>query len=514
MRRMTGSLAAVGACVLAGLAARSVGLANGGPFVLRYPKGDPAAKGVLARLAPDLRPARERRLRVVKEDLRIAFERDTRTAQWHAKTGIEPVPLVSVTAAYTIENPTGEEIAVDFGFPILRGIYRSPSSMTPRPDVRVDVDGKYHRATIISNSAIYGIIRQRARETIEKAIASDADLMGLVAELRATGGASREPHRRALAEHLAGRKGWSERDARLLVEYAGLDFDGDPKKPRVYPRDRSHWSWADMGDLQDRNLGALAAIGEQKATQLFARLASRFDVKATAAYEKIFTAWGGDVRERSVDLLTGSARPREVTVDLKALKKSPYAHRGDPTIYARVDYFNDKAKISAEEKAACRAVLKNLSVVFTFAPMNLLHYQVKFPANSKQVLTVRYRQYAYVDTKGPKSYQLAYVVHPASLWDEFGPINLEVTAPEGVGVRASVPCEYTGAEERALRTPMRYVAKGSKPRAPGTRVAVYRATLAKKTGELLVAVRADSWKRASGLALGRKSAQRARQQVQ
>ena len=45
--------------------------ANGGPFVVKYPNGDPAAKGVLARLDPTLKPARETRLRVVKEDLTI-----------------------------------------------------------------------------------------------------------------------------------------------------------------------------------------------------------------------------------------------------------------------------------------------------------------------------------------------------------------------------------------------------------------------------------------------------------
>ncbi|MHC4506203.1 MAG: hypothetical protein ACYTFI_23150, partial [Planctomycetota bacterium] len=213
MRWTTGAAAALGACALAGLAARGVVLANGGPFVIRYPKGDPAAKGVLARLAPDLRPARERRLKVAKEDLSIAFEPDVRMAQWYAKKGIESLPLVSVTAAYTIENPTADEVTVDFGFPILRGVYIIPRGMSMTPDVKVDVDGKHQPATIISNSVIYGIIRGRARQTIEKAVASEEDLRRLVAELRAAGGASREPHRLALAEHLTGRKGWGERDA-------------------------------------------------------------------------------------------------------------------------------------------------------------------------------------------------------------------------------------------------------------------------------------------------------------
>ena len=39
-----------------------------------------------------------------------------------------------MTAAYTIENPTGEEIQIDFGFPILRGIYLL-QGMTSYPDV-------------------------------------------------------------------------------------------------------------------------------------------------------------------------------------------------------------------------------------------------------------------------------------------------------------------------------------------------------------------------------------------
>ena len=47
---------------------------NGGPFVIKYPSGDPAAKGILARLDPDLKPARESRLAVISEDLSIRFE--------------------------------------------------------------------------------------------------------------------------------------------------------------------------------------------------------------------------------------------------------------------------------------------------------------------------------------------------------------------------------------------------------------------------------------------------------
>jgi hypothetical protein len=454
-------------------------LANGGPFVLKYPKGDPAAKGVLARLDPDLKPGRETRLRVVKEDLKISFEKDR---GWGDKV---ETPLVRVSAEYTIENPTEEEIEVDFGFPILRGIYLNPMAMMPSPDVRVRMNKEYVRANMISNSAIYGIIRQRARKTIDKAVAADAALAGLVAAVRKAGEAEREAARNALAAHLTGPMKWNDRNAALMVEYAGLDF-GEAKGR---PPDRTHYWHRDteLQELMNANLGPLAAIGEQKATQFFGQLASRFDPTAAAAYEAIFTAWGGDVRERSVDLKTGKVRPREITVDPKALKNTPSATRGsDPTVYARVDYLDPNAKISEAEKASCKAVLKNLPVVFTFAPMNLLHYSVKFPAKATQTLTVTYSQYAYADTRGPSSYQLAYVVHPASMWQEFGPINLEIAVPEGVSFKASVPVQTSDPdiEERPFPTAARKV-----------RYAIHRTTLSdKKTGEIFVAVDATAWK--------------------
>ncbi|NUQ65887.1 MAG: hypothetical protein HUU20_25780 [Pirellulales bacterium] len=69
----------------------------------------------------------ESRLRVLREDLTVDFGR----SPWQATV----TPLVHVTAAYSIENATDQEIRVDFGFPILRGIYINPVSMLPAPDV-------------------------------------------------------------------------------------------------------------------------------------------------------------------------------------------------------------------------------------------------------------------------------------------------------------------------------------------------------------------------------------------
>lgn len=477
MKNQTQTLTlAIVVIVLLGLAGSSA-FANGGPFVLKYPNGDPAAKGVLARLDPDLKPGRETRLRVIKEDLKVTFNKDS-----FLKARPSDFPLVYVSAEYTIENPTNKQVEVDFGFPILRGIYISPYSMMPRPDVNVRLGKTAVKSTIISNSAIYGIIRQRAREVIEKAVAGDPTLKRLVASVPNGNAKARE----ALYSHLRGSMKWNERDAALMVEYASLDFG----KPKSFPPDRDRMGWwgqdKELTKLMNENLGPLSAIGEQKATHFFAQLASGFDPKAAATYEAIFTSWGGDVRERSVDLRTGKVRPREITVDPKMLNKPAHMGLSDPTIYARVDYLDPKAKISKSEKASCKAILKNLPVTFTFAPMNILHYHVKFPAKSTQTLTVSYSQYAYLDTRSPSSYQLAYVVHPASLWQEFGPINLEVAVPDGVHFRASVPCSNGGVEERLTRP----------PNSQKARFNIYRAVLKQKTGELYLAVDADTWKQA------------------
>ena len=68
--------------------------------------------------------------------------------------------------------------------------------------------------------------------------------------------------------------------------------------------------------------------------------------------------------------------------DVNSEPRYPHAAEVDPTVYARVDYLDPKAKISEVERASCREVLDHLPVTFTFAPMNLLHYRVTFPARS------------------------------------------------------------------------------------------------------------------------------------
>jgi hypothetical protein len=198
-------------------------------------------------------------------------------------------------------------------------------------------------------------------------------------------------------------------------------------------------------------------MGELKATQLFAYLASRFEPVVATSYEKIFAAWGGEVREQAVDFKTGSLRPRES-------KNCPTCN---DTLYARVDYFNESMVVDEGKKRACKEIVADLPVTFTFAPMNLIHAKVTFPRKSTQVLEFEYSQYAFTDTGEPASYQLAYLVHPASFWSSFGPIRVSAQIPRGVGLRASLPMKkastHGGFDE-------------------------YRAVLKEKTGELLVAV--------------------------
>lgn len=463
-------------------------LGNGGPFVIKYPDGDPAAKGVLARLDENLTPKTEDRLRVIREDLSISIagpepapaQSSGKGAAAKASPSLPPTPLASVSAAYTIENPTGEDITVDFGFPILRGVFVI-HGMGAYPDVHVQMQeaGKEQNQHVyprlISNSAIYGLIRHRARETVDGAIRADAGLAALVKTVQSAESDKRASAKAAVVAYATETLKWEGRDANLLGEYTVIELGKPDSFVRTADTSPFHsYFGTDADGAVTANLGSLGAIGEQKATQFLAQLAGKFDPKAASTYESIFAAWGGDVQEKSVDLETGKLRPRVVTVDSSALPRDPYRWGdstvgSDPTVYARVDYFDDSMKLPEDQKASCKTILKNLPVVFTFAPMNLLYYQAKFPAKSTWMLTVSYRQYTFRDTAAPASYQLAYVVHPASLWKQFGPIHLSVKAPEGVAVRASVPVQI---EEKDK---------------------AWHAILPRKTGELLVAVKAADW---------------------
>jgi hypothetical protein len=529
--------AAVCIFMLIGLAGLPEVAGNGGPFLVKYPGGDPAAKGVLARLDPSLKPGNETRLRVVKEELGITF----------AFSGMRDPPLAEVSAVYTIENSTGEEIKADFGFPILRGIYLI-TGMDNTVKVEITADKEGVKPVLISNSVLYGMIRQAARDVIENGILRDAGLSEVMAPVRGAWTwtlsgppepespfgrsildfnspkpepkptlerqptAVWQPAREKLRSYLTAKLGWNTRDAALLVEYASLEL---PANNPWWREARDKWDlrlWydRDLEGFKTSNLGPLAAIGEQKATQLFAYLASRFDPKAGSTYEEIFAAWGGDVRERSVDLTTGGLRPREFTLPPPApaiqTGKESEAERAardaenrlsqsDPTVYGRVDYLDPKMQLSPSEKLICEGVLKSLPVTFTFAPMNLLYYQVTFPARSTRRIAVAYKQYAYEDTRGTGSYQLSYVLHPASMWKEFGPIHLTVRVPKGVPCGASAAIKKTG-EQAAAESALSKIKPFSNDIAFPAALDVYEVTLTRpeeKRGELFIGLDKTAW---------------------
>ena len=514
--------------VVPSLLVASLVWANGGPFVIKYPEGDPAAKGVLARLDLDLKPKIEDRLRVVKEDLTVTIDPPpalpkppampkpvVQGKDVPAPAGGGPdvaladsanlTPLAHVSAAYTIENPTDKEVVVDFGFPILRGVYVR-WGMMPYPDVQVTLDKDRVQPTLITNSTIYGIIRQRARAKIDNAISDDADLKKLAEAVKSAKPDDLAGAKANLVKYVLNKKtDWKESDATLLAEYASLELGKQP----AYAADASPFSeWGVGSEVTRMNLGMLAAIGEQKATQFFAQLAGKFDAKAGATYEAIFSAWGGDVKEQAVDLTTGKVRPREITIDPAKLndRVGRYGRYGedavgsDPTVYTRVDYLDEKSLATdkdstAEAKiASCKAILKNLPVTFTFAPMNLVHYQAKFPAKATRLLTVSYGQYLFRDTAAPASFQLAYVVHPASLWKEFGLINLAVNVPKGVTMRASAECKLDAGESAVQpQQPNAAPAVAAPTTPPGVPMDAYRTVLKEKTGDLLIAINSAEW---------------------
>jgi len=374
------------------------------------------------------------------------------------------------------------------------------------PSVGAKLDGEHILSTVISNSLIYGLIRRNARDVIEKGIAADAELAAKVAavhgawtvipptpesqrvERKPTADYLRE--RGKLRDCLMAKLRWNERDAALMIEYASLDWDASAFPSPFPPRDRWYgYPFEATGatkelenlKLEAANLGVLDAIGEQKATQFFARLAGCFDREAASGYEAIFTAWGGDVRERSIDLQTGAVRPREMSVP----KSNDLHSAHDPTVYTRMDYLDPDAELSKEEKASCQMILKNLPVVFTFAPMNLLLYQVKFPARSTRLVTVRYFQYLYTDTRGLGSYQLAYVLHPATLWNEFGPIHLKINVPKDIACRASAPLN------KAANVRPNTPAVGMK--VPSDTYTAVLTELKDKSGELFVGIDKAAW---------------------
>lgn len=458
-------------------------LANGGPFLVRRPNGDPAAKGVVAPVLPDLMPGTESRLEVVREDLTFRF------------TATEDRPLVHVTARYTIRNPGDQVIRLRVGFPILRGIYveyrgGAMGSYSSSPAYRVEMDGRENDSNVISTSTLFDRIRGDAWKRIVAGMDADPELRRLRARMAAEPAAA-DVVRTELVRQLTGRK-WDARDAALLADLMRAvgtkptPLTAEQQKPIAWPENAAappprHTIYADQqsfeqvlggfGDGDRRSfMGALTAIGELKATQLLSHLADRFAPGAATGYERVFSAWGGDVREQAVDPASGALRPRR--------DDGKNAGAGEDSLYARLDYFEPGLIMEPARREACARILKNLPVVFTFAPMNIIISELTFRAGSTHVVTYDYSQYAFDDAGPPASHQLAYVVHPASFWKTFGPIHVTVQVPRGLAVRATMPLRK--ATPRTPKPPDGFVS--------------FVGDLREKTGELYLAVERDRWR--------------------
>jgi hypothetical protein len=453
----------IAALVVVGM--ESVAMANGGPFLVRSATGDPAAKGAPAPILPDLLPGRESRLVVEREDLSFGF----------APKGTN---VVDVIARYTIANPGKDDITLDIGFPILRGIYQpyygggmgSPG-YPGDPVVAVKLGQEGQRFDILSNTHILARIREHAFGIVEAGIAR-LGIKDLYERMKSLTDKQADELQAALQAKVR-KAGWSERDARLLANFVravayvlppppagGRNWGRWEEQPRADEIPFAKGTGSIWGGGHPKYLGTLAALGELKATQLLSHLASLFEPAAGRSYENIFAAWGGDVRERAVDMRSGAARPRQVAAP--------------DTLYARMDYFDERRVKDSGRRAACKQILADLPVTFTFAPMSLIRTRVSFPGHAKRVLEFTYQQHPYEDSGPPASFQMAYVVHPASFWSEFGPIHVTVEVPKGVPFRASAPLRKS---------------KGKKAEDFDR----YEGELATKTGELFLGVDMNEW---------------------
>jgi hypothetical protein len=406
---------------------------NGGPIFRPAPNPPAAPKGAMAPVLPGLQPGREARLEVVKEELRMQFT----IAELQR-------PLVKVSAVYTIKNPTREDIGLDLGFPIL--------GTSAGLSTRVQAGEREVESRLLSTSEIQASLREQARHVIEARLAEDAELRRMVGEARARKGKDPGTSRDPLITYLAEKRDFSQRDATLLWGHALLAPASRDPAGDSHPFDV---------DLAERALGPL------KATQYLTLLASRFEPKTDLSYETLYSAWGGDVRERAVDLATGAIRPQ---------RQAPPPEAED--LRTRLDYL-DHEGMSPAELRACEAILQQLPVTFSFAPMTLIRTSLPFPAGTTQTVTFSYDQWAYTDTSDPASFQLGYVVHPASFWDKFGPIHLRVLVPKGVSLRASVPTRA----QAGAGAPAGFVE--------------HEGVVEHKTGHLYVAVPAHEWRTAA-----------------
>ena len=315
------------------------------------------------------------------------------------------------------------------------------------------------------------------------------------------------PAREGLRNYLTAELGWNARDAALLVEYASLDFGRqtlappprplgrailEHERPRSSKRRTSGHS-GPSANRRPRNYSPSSPRGSTSRREATTRRSSRPGAAMSASGRSTWRP--------------AEVRPREIGLPAGRSDRKPPARLGSrPAADGRSDRLrphrlpDPNAKLSPAEKASCEAVLKNLPVTFTFAPMNLLHYQVKFPAHGTRVVAVTYRQYAYADTQRHGQLPVGLRATPSQLWKDFGPIALKVHAPKGILCRASAATGTGPGEPRAAHHAAMLPGPAVDPKIP---MEFYRATLEspeEKRGEL-----SSAWTRRPGTRCSRRS---------
>jgi len=443
------------------------GWSNGGPFFIAYPDGDNSAKGVLAVLGERMLPGTEEGLQVLEEDLTIRYEPGLRggfgTTTYH-------LPY-TVSAAYKIENTTDKYMTVYFGFPILGGNLVQYQGMAgPRPSFSVQSSGKVTEQRLLYPIQINGMLRESAHAAVENWIGAEASRREQVERVREAQEPEKKEAKAALETYLRETEGFSPSDAALFAELISLDIpkdsvqeitvtdpQGKPEAIRISAASLYGFWGGSADNLEGRYLGSLAAIGQQKATQLWTHLASAVDPGRDYSYAAFYKAWGGETRDLALDGDEATVRPR--IVDLSQVPRTS-GSAGDvvsvaspfsvDALYGRVDYLAD-ANLSDASRESLQRILENLPVIFSYTPMSLGVYKVEFPASTTSTVTVTYQQESFVDTKDNRTtYQLCYVIKTALNWEEFGKINLRVEMPEGRQFVSDPPVERVGTNGSAI----------------------------------------------------------------
>jgi hypothetical protein len=442
-----------------GLLNVAIGTAAANPVVLApSPPDDPAALGVLTPARAQILPGHEARLRVREEHLSITFGDEVHRPEEYAT---QP-PMVLVTASYSIENPTDADIRAVFGYPILRDIHKYAYVLSR--DTGARLDGERVDGYGVDAEEICSLLCRSLRRSIEEAIDADPELRALVDSVPAPSAHTWPGAARALATHLGRRRGWTEEEALWLVAYSSLGLEAlDVPLPDERVSGPVSMTYPELLHRRFVRLGALARLDERVACQFLERVAALLDAGATTGYADVVRAWGGTDKELAVDLATGALRPRVAPVRPASDSGPEAPHWLEPVILAKPG-----------------SVFEALPE--PPPPMVLVLYEVEFPARNTREFRVTDKQFAFMDGAGTGSNQTAFVIHTAARWDDFGPISVEVLAPEGCSFRASFPCEATGAREVAASDGVRF---------PAT---VYEGNVQEKNGQILVAVGEPSWR--------------------